>query len=388
MIRNIMVVAGEASGDLHAAALVKALKRIDPQYRYYGVGGERLREEGVELVADSADMAVVGVTEVFLKLPAIIKVMNSLTRSFQEKKPAAVILVDYPDFNLVLARKAHAKGIKVFYYISPQIWAWRKGRIRLIQRIVDKMAVILPFEAFIYQSAGVDAEYVGHPLLDMIPPPSSQEDARERLGLRTDVKTVSLLPGSRPGEVARLLPLCLQAAQKLQRQQELQFIMPLASTLSPDFVESITGRYNLKIVVVPNAIYDVLAAADLAIVASGTATLEAGLMGTPMIIIYRVSRLTYLLGRMFIKVKNIGLVNIIAGKTIVPELIQQEANPQRLAELADQLLGDQNARTRMKIALSKIKDQLGAPGAAERAALLAANLLHTCLIPEDIDKRL
>jgi lipid-A-disaccharide synthase len=321
-----------------------------------------------------------------LKLPVILKVMNSLVRSFQEKKPVAVILVDYPDFNLILARKAHARGIKVFYYISPQIWAWRKGRITTIRRNVDKLAVILPFEAPIYRSAGVNAEYVGHPLLDMIPPPSSQEEARERLGLRAGVKTVSLLPGSRPGEVAKLLPVCLQAATIMQQQQELQFILPLASTLSRDFVESIINRYNLKITVVPNAIYDILAAADLAIVASGTATLEAGLMETPMIIIYRVSRLTYLLGRMLIKVKNIGLVNIIAGKTIVPELVQTEANPERLAELADRLLGDQSARDRMKIALSQIKDQLGAPGASERAAHLVANLLNTCFIPDDMHK--
>jgi lipid-A-disaccharide synthase len=383
--QNIMVVAGEASGDMHAAALVKVLKQIEPKYRYYGVGGENLRKEGVELVADSAAMAVVGLTEVFLKLPAIIRVMNILTRSFRVKNPAVVILVDYPDFNLVLARKAHARGVKVFYYISPQIWAWRKGRIRTIRRNVDKLAVILPFEALIYRSAGVNAEYVGHPLLDMIPPPSSQEEARQRLGLRPDVKTVSLLPGSRPGEVSRLLPVCLQAAEIMQQQRDIQFIMPLATTLSRDFVESIIKRYNLKITVVPNAIYDILSAADLAIVASGTATLEAGLMETPMIIIYRVSWLTYLLGKMFIKVKNIGLVNIIAGKTIVPELIQMEANPERLAELADRLLGDQNAGTRMKIALSRIKDKLGSPGAAERAAHLVANLLNPCLIADNDD---
>lgn len=384
--QNIMVVAGEASGDMHAAALVKALKLIEPNYRYYGVGGERLRGEGIELVADSAEMAVIGLTEVFLKLPAIIKVMNRLTRSFQEKKPAAVILVDYPDFNLVLARKAHARGIKVFYYISPQIWAWRKGRIRTIRRNVDKLAVILPFEAPIYKSAGLDAEYVGHPLLDMTPPPPSQKEARERLGLRDGVKTISLLPGSRPGEVARLLPVCLQAAQKMREQQDLQFIMPLASTLSRDFVESITRRYDLKITVVSNAIHDILAASDLAIVASGTATLEAGLMETPMIIIYRVSWLTYLLGRMLIKVKNIGLVNIIAGKTIVPELIQMEVNPRRLAELAAHLLGNQNARAMMKIALSQIKDQLGAPGASVRAAHLVANLLNTGSIHNGVEK--
>ena len=374
---NIMVVAGEASGDMHAAALVRALKRINPNFKYYGVGGEKLRGEGVELIAESSSMAVVGLTEVILKLPSIIKVMNRLTRSFREKKPAVVILVDYPDFNLVLARKAHDRGIKVFYYISPQIWAWRKGRIDTIRRVVDKLAVILPFEALIYQLAGVDAEYVGHPLLDMIPSSSSQEQARERLGLRSSVATIALLPGSRPSEVARLLPVCLQAAIKMNHQQEVQFIMPLASTLSLDFVESITSLYNIDVTIVPNAIYDTLAAADLAIVASGTATLEAGLMETPMIIIYRVSWLTYLLGRMFIKVQHIGLVNILAGKTIVPELIQGEANAERLAELVDRLLGDQNARARMKIALSKIKAQLGAPGAAERAAQLVTNLLNT-----------
>jgi lipid-A-disaccharide synthase len=373
--QNILVVAGEASGDMHAAALIEALKRIEPNYRFYGVGGEKLRAAEVELLADSSEMAVVGLTEVFLKLPCIIKVMNKLTRSFQEKKPVAVILVDYPDFNLILARKAHARGIKVFYYISPQVWAWRKGRVNTIQHIVDKMAVILPFEAFIYRSAGVDAEYVGHPLLDMIPGAISQKEARERLGLKDGVKTVSLLPGSRSGEVARLLPVCLLAAQRMQQRQELQFIMPLASTLSLEFVENIVKRYPVQIAVVPNAMYDILAAADLAIVASGTATLEAGLMETPMIIIYRVSRLTFFFGKLFIKVKNIGLVNIIAGKTIVPELIQNEANPQRLAELADQLLDDLNARARMKLALSRIKSQLGAPGAAERAARLVVNLV-------------
>jgi lipid-A-disaccharide synthase len=384
--QNIMVVAGEASGDLHAAALVQALKRIEPLYRYYGVGGEKLRAEGVELIADSAIMGVIGLTEVFLKLPVILKVMNSLVRSFEEKRPAAVILVDYPDFNLILARKAHARGIKVFYYISPQVWAWRKGRITTIRRNVDKLAVILPFEESIYRSADVNAEYVGHPLLDMVPPPSSQEEAREKLGLRAGVKTIALLPGSRPGEVSRLLPVCLQAARMMQQHQELQFIMPLASTLSRDFVESIINPYNLKITVVSNAVYDVLSAADLAIVASGTATLEAGLMETPMIIIYRVSQLTYLLGRMLIKVKNIGLVNIIAGKTIVPELVQTEANPERLAELANTLIADQSARDRMKIALSRIKDQLGAPGASERAAHLVANMLNTSFNSEDTSK--
>ena len=364
-----MIVAGEASGDMHGAALVSALKRLHPAWRFYGVGGNKLREAGVELLADSADMAVVGLTEVFFKLPLIKKVMQTLTRSWQEKKPAAVILIDYPDFNLLLASKAHARGIKVFYYISPQVWAWRKGRIRTIRRVVDKMVVILPFEEAIYRQTGVDATFVGHPLLDLIPGRPSPREAREKLGLRGDSVTVALLPGSRPSEAARLLPICLAAAE-LMPPGERQFILPLASTLSREFVEKILGDYSVNVTVIDQAVYDVLAAADLAIVASGTATLEAALMETPMVIIYRVSRLSYLLGRMFIRVKNIGLVNIIAGQTIVPELIQREANPGRIAEVATMILGDPEQRARMKSALSGIRTLLGSPGAAERAARL------------------
>jgi lipid-A-disaccharide synthase len=375
--RKIMVVAGEASGDLHAASLVEALRRLDPTIRFYGVGGEKLREAGVNLLADSADMAVIGLTEVFLKLPLILKVMRKLKRSFDEEKPAAAILVDYPDFNLRLAQAAHKKGIKVFYYISPQVWAWRKGRIRTIREVVDKMAVILPFEASFYREAGVDAVFVGHPLLDAIPEPSSREEARKKLGLREGIQTVGILPGSRRSEVTRLLPVCLEAAEKMQKNADLQFVLPLANTLSQDFVDEIIRRYKVDISVMPHAIYDVLAAADLAIVASGTATLEAALLKTPMIIIYKVSWLSSVLGRVLIHVKHIGLANIIAGKTIVPELIQSEANPAAIATLAGELLKNGEKREAMQEELSKIKDKLGTPGAAERAARLVYDMLKS-----------
>lgn len=376
-----MVVAGEASGDMHAAALVRALQLFDPTLRFYGVGGEKLREAGVRLIADAADMAVVGLTEVCRKLPFIIKVMQQLTRSWRVEKPAAIILVDYPDFNLILARLAHKRGIRVFYYISPQVWAWRRGRIQDIRRFVDKMAVILPFEESLYRSAGVDADFVGHPLLDMIDCSSSQTAAREKIGLPLAGHIVSLLPGSRPGEVMRLLPVCLEAARNMRRQGNVHFIMPLASTLSRDFVEEIIARHHVPVTVISQAIYDVLAASDLAIVASGTATLEAALLEIPMIVIYRVSWLSYLLGKMFIQVKNIGLVNIMAGKTIVPELIQGAANPESLAALATGLLENPGERARMKAALSEIKSRLGAPGAAERAAALVGQLLASPFKP-------
>ena len=379
--QTIMVAAGEASGDMHAASLVQALRRRDPTLRFYGMGGDRLREAGVRLIADAAEMGVVGLTEVCRKLPYIIKVMKQLTASWDVEKPAAVILVDYPDFNLILARRAHKRGIKVFYYISPQVWAWRRGRIESIRRFVDKMAVILPFEESIYRSVGVNADFVGHPLLDMMICPSSQRAARERIGIPLNGRVVSLLPGSRPGEVTRLLPLCLEAARLMQEQGQTQFIMPLASTLSQDFVAEIIARYHVPVTVFSQAMYDVLAASDLAIVASGTATLEAALLETPMIVIYRVSRFSYFLGKMFIRVQNISLVNIIAGKTIVTELIQGAANPERIAALATKLLENPEEMARMKLALSGIKSQLGTPGAAERGASLVVKLLANPLKP-------
>ena len=360
---------------MHAAALVEALQRCDPMLRFYGMGGERLRKAGVRLIADAADMAVVGLTEVCRKLPHIIKVMKQLTASWYVEKPAAIILVDYPDFNLILARRAHKRGIKVFYYISPQVWAWRRGRIGIIRRFVDKIAVILPFEESIYRSAGVDADFVGHPLLDAPLCFSSQAAAREKIGLPQSGYTVSLLPGSRPGEVARLLPVCLEAARNIAGQNKVRFILPLASTIARDFVERIIARHDVPVTVISHAIYEVLAASDLAIVASGTATLEAALLETPMIVIYRVSGLSYLLGKMLIQVENISLVNILAGKTIVPELIQDAANPAHIAALATGLLENPEERARMKAALSGIKNKLGTPGAAERAAALVVKLL-------------
>jgi len=370
-----MVVAGEASGDMHAAFLVEALQRRDDRFRFYGVGGEKLRRAGVRLIADSADMAVVGLTEVFVKLPFILKVMRQLKNSFPAEKPEVVILVDYPDFNLVLAKAAHRRGIKVFYYIAPQIWAWRKARIGKIRKYVDKMAVILPFEATLYHEAGVDAVFVGHPLLDLIPPPCSKEEARRIIGLKEDVTTVGILPGSRPGEVARLLPVCLKTAEIMNRESRLQFALPLAGALSRNFVEDVIGRRGVKVAVVDDGVYNVLSASDLAIVASGTATLETALMETPMIIIYRVSLPSYILGRIFIQVKNIGLANIIAGKTIVPELVQTEANPQRIARVAQELLEDESKTEEMKLELSKLKNKLGTPGAADRAAQIVCSML-------------
>jgi len=373
---RIMIVAGEASGDLHGGNLVRALHRIDPAICFYGVGGRNLKDAGVDLAADSANMAVVGLTEVVSKLGMIWKVMSTLKASLRKDRPDLLILIDYPDFNLPLAKAAKKYGVKVFYYISPQVWAWRKGRIGKIKKIVDKMAVILPFEARIYNEAGVDATFVGHPLLDVVKTKYSRKEALARFGLSEGVITVGILPGSRQSEVQRLLPEMLMAAKIIEEKlKPIQYVLPLADTLDSAYVSNIIAQHPVKVRIIRGDTYDVIGCADIAIVASGTATLETALMETPMIIIYKVSKTSYSVGKMIINVNNIGLVNIIAGKTIVPELIQDEASPERIASEVINILANRERLEGIKAELSKIRGMLGSPGAAERAARLAYEML-------------
>lgn len=375
-LKRIMIVAGEASGDLHGANLVRALHRINPAVCFYGVGGRNLKEAGVELIADSADMAVVGLTEVVSKLGMILQVLATLKASLRQNSPDLLILIDYPDFNLPLAKAAKKYGVKVFYYISPQVWAWRKGRIGKIKKIVDKMAVILPFEARLYHEAGVDATFVGHPLLDVVKTKYSRKEALERFGLSEGVTTVGILPGSRQSEVQRLLPEMLMAAKIIEEKlNPVQYVLPLADTLDSDFVSHIIAQHPVKVRIIRGETYDVIGCTDIAIVASGTATLETALMETPMIIVYKVSRTSYSVGKMIINVNNIGLVNIIAGKTIVPELVQDEANPERIAGEVIHILANRERLEDIKTELSKIKGMLGSPGAADRAARLAYEMI-------------
>jgi lipid-A-disaccharide synthase len=374
--KRIMIVAGEASGDLHGGNLVQAMHQIDPSLRFYGIGGKKLKAAGVELIADSADMAVVGLTEVVSKLGMILKVMAQMKALLKADRPDLIILIDYPDFNLSLAKAAKKYGVRVFYYISPQVWAWRRGRIGKIKKIVDKMAVILPFEASLYNKAGVDATFVGHPLLDVVRAKYSREEALRRFGLREGITTVGILPGSRQSEVVRLLPEMLMAAEIIEKKlSSVQFVLPLADTLETHFVSNIIRQYPIKVKVIPDEIYDVIGCADIAMVASGTATLETALMGTPMIIIYKVSAPSYYIGKMVINVDHIGLVNIMAGKTIVPELIQEAAIPEAIAAEVIDILTNRERMDDIKTELSKIRDMLGSPGASARAARLAYEML-------------
>lgn len=371
-----MIVAGEASGDLHGSRLVKAMKEEESGLRFFGIGGKRSREAGVSIIADVADMAVVGLTEVVLKLFDILKVMREMKKRLRQERPNLLILIDYPDFNIPLAKTAKELGIPVLYYISPQVWAWRFGRIKTIRRCVNKMLVILPFEEALYRSAGVDARYVGHPLLDAVNDIGPREEILKRLGLDPGKKTVAILPGSRRSEVVKLLPVMLGAAEIISGGPEpVQFLLPLASTLDAASVEQIIGRHRVPVKIVPENIYDAIASADVAMVASGTATLETALLNTPMVIIYKMSPLTYAIARMIIRVKNIGLVNIIAGKTIVPELIQGEATSERLAAEMNAILADPAKMETIKNDLGNIREKLGKPGAAARAAAIALGMM-------------
>jgi len=371
-----MIVAGEASGDLHGGNLVRAMHQIDPDLSFYGMGGKKMQAAGVELLADAADMAVVGLTEVVFKLGMILRVMRRLTNTLTKTPPALLILIDYPDFNLPLARAARKRGIKVLYYISPQVWAWRKDRIDIIRNTVDRMAVILPFEEEFYRKAGVDVTFVGHPLLDEVTRKYPRAAAQKRFGLQEEAVTIAILPGSRKSEVARLLPEMLGACRILiEKISPIQFVLPLAGTLAPDFVRDILRQFPVRVNVIPDEMYDIVAVADAAMVASGTATLETALLETPMVVVYKVSGLSYAIGRRFIQVDHISLVNLIAGRAVVPELIQNDANPERIAAEMRELITRHGRAREMKLALSGIRGKLGTPGASQRTAQIACDML-------------
>ena len=371
------MIAGEASGDLHGSHLVKEMLSLDPSLQFYGVGGEKMKNEGVELIADSKEMAVVGITEVILKLKSIYQIYRKLKNSLTANSPSLVILIDYPDFNLRFAREAKKKNIPIVYYISPQVWAWRKGRIKKIGRLIKKMIVIFPFEKKIYEEAKIDVDFVGHPLLDSIRSQFSREEAFQKFSLTSGVTTIGLLPGSRMNEVKRHLPPMIEAISLISKQiNPVQFIIPVAPGLDWGEVQNLVGSKRENIRVVENNIYDVMRISDVVIVASGTATIEAAIMGAPMIVVYRVSPLTYLLGKMLIKVKNIGMVNIIAGKTVVPELIQKDVTPEKITSAVVQILKNPSKQEEIKKELSSLKEKIGNPGASFRAAQIIISLLQ------------
>jgi lipid-A-disaccharide synthase len=374
--KKVLIVAGEASGDLHGGNLVREMRMLRPELEFSGIGGKKMEAAGVRLIADVADMAVVGLTEVIGKLGAVLFVMRKVKAMLKEDPPALLILIDYPDFNLPLARAAHRQGIKVMYYISPQVWAWRKGRVNAIRKNVDKMVVILPFESEFYRKEGVDATFVGHPLLDAVQTSYTRPEALARNGLKDETVTVAILPGSRRGEVEKLLPEMLEACRIIaDRVSPVQFVLPLAPTLALSFVENIIRRYDVPVRIVEKDLYEAIAVSDAAIVASGTATLETALLGAPMVVIYKISPLSYAVGKRFIKVDHISLVNLIAGREVVPELIQQEATPDRIAAGVRELIVNEKVSQKMRDSYAELRGKLGTPGASRRTAGIACGML-------------
>ncbi len=375
-MKKVLVIAGEASGDLHASNLVRATASRDPSIAFFGVGSSRMRDAGVRMLADASEISVVGITEVATHAGAIFRVYGKLRKFLRDERPDLLVLIDFPDFNILVGKAARRLGIPIVYYISPQVWAWRRGRIRTIAGLVRTMMVVFPFEERLYRDAGVDVRFVGHPLTDVVRSSFTVEDARKRFGLDPGRRTVAVLPGSRRSEVAGLLPAMLDAAGSLHaRFSDLQFILPVAPTLPEEHIRTLCAQAKAPVTVTSGSVYDVLRASDAAIVASGTATLETALMNVPMVIVYRVSRLTALLVRMLATYDHVGLPNIVAGRRIVPELLQEAVTGANIDAALVPLLEDRQARDAALRGLAEVRRKLGEEGASARAAAVVLEQL-------------
>jgi lipid-A-disaccharide synthase len=377
-MKKVLIMSGEASGDLHGANLARAIRKQEPSVGLYGVGSKQMGAAGVRMLADASEISVVGITAVLTHFGAIYRVFAKLRRFLRDERPDVLVLIDFPDFNIMLGKAARKLGIPVLYYISPQVWVWRKGRIKTIARMVKAMIVVFPFEVPLYERAGVDVRFVGHPLTDVVRSGLTRGQAKQVFGLEAARRTVALLPGSRKSEIIHLLPDMLAAAKiLLSRFQDLQFVLPVAPTLDCDFVRSFVEQGGVPVRMVEGRVYDALKASDAAIVASGTATLEVGLMALPMVIAYRISALNYfILTKLVRGVKNVGLVNIVAGRRIVPELVQKDSTPKNMADAVTKMLSDPAYYKIVADDLAGVRVQLGEAGASARAAAVVMEVLR------------
>jgi len=367
-----MISCGEPSGDLYAGALTREIKALDPSAQITGFGGDRLREAGASLVSDFSGLSVTGLLEVARTLPRTYAAYRRMIADATESRPDVFVAIDFPDFNFRLARAVRSLGVPVVYYISPQLWAWRPGRMKTMKRIADRVLVIFPFEEEIYRAAGVPVQWVGHPLLDVTAPPAPRDGFLSRHGLDPSRPVVALLPGSRRNEVRAILPGLADAARLIrQRLPGAQFILARAPHLSDDLFAPLAGGPDaaaLDVVVVSGLADDVLAAADVALVASGTVTVQAAVHQCPMVVVYKLSPLTYRLGRPFVQVDTFAMVNLVAGERIVPELIQDDFTPDAVARHALDVLTDPAVAERVRAGLRRVRHKLGEPGASRRAA--------------------
>lgn len=363
--KDLLIVAGEASGDLHGARLLEELRRMEPRFSAFGLGGDELQNAGLDPVAHSSEISVVGITEALGVLRRAREIFSLLLQEVDRRRPAAAVLIDSPDFNLRLAKQLKKRGVDVIYYISPQVWAWRRGRVKSIARWVDEMLVILPFEVDFYRRHGVEAVDVGHPLVDEVPilPHvwDREEPAREPF-------QVALLPGSRSSEIEAILRTLLRAAEELAREVSVRLVLIKAPTIEREQIDQVLSEFDLDVEVVGEDRFEHIAASHLALCASGTATLEVGLLGTPMIVVYRVGAGSAFIGRLIIRLPHVSLVNLVLGREAVPELLQDDASPEAIASLAASLLGSPGKIRMMRNALGELRGMLGASGASRRAA--------------------
>ena len=366
---HFLIIAGEASGDLHGAKLVQALLDAYPKARFTGMGGEHMRDAGVNTLFGIERMGAVGFVEIFSDFGHYFGVYRALVKEIASLKYTAVILIDYPTLNLRLAKHSRKHSCPVYYFISPQVWAWRKGRIEDIRKFVHKMFVILPFEEKMYQEAGVDAEFLGHPFIDVVHPTRTRGDSLEKFALDSHKKTVGLLPGSRMNEITSLLEEILLAAEKIKKEMgECQFLLPVADTIDPVLIQQKLGSNPLDIKILTGETYNVMNICDALIIASGSATLEAGIIGCPMVIIYKLSPLTYWLALMLINTPYYGLINIVAGESVVPELIQSKANAENIAAEILKFLKNPEYCQEVQNRLLLVRKNLGRPGVMKAVA--------------------
>jgi len=369
---RVLISAGEASGEMYGAQLLEALRRRVPGIECFGVGAERMRAAGCELVVQSKDLAVVGITEILPRLPKIYGEFRKLVRAIDQRKPEAAVLIDSPAFHFKVARELHRRGIPVIYYVAPQLWAWRSGRVRLVRRYFKKALVIFPFEESWYRDRGVDAEFVGHPLADVERPSESPEQFIQEQRYEPKKPIIAILPGSRRKEIRMNLPAMLRTAEILGC--DYQFVLPIAPTIDPGWLDQLVHKINPthNFVLFTTTDTRALAYARAAVVASGTATVEAAMMGTPMVVVYRVSPLTWTLGRPLVHVKNFAMVNLIAGEQVVPELIQGDFTPENVAARLREILPDDPAREKIERDLAQVRARLRSGddprSAADRAA--------------------
>jgi len=376
-LKKVVVIAGEASGDAHAGRMIAQLKQLAPDVQVSGIGGDTMRQAGADIFVDFSELAVMGIVEVLKRYRHIKSIFNQLVERLAQDKPDLLIVVDYPGFNLKLAKKAKKLGIPVLYYISPKVWAWRKGRIKTIKKVVTHMAVLFPFEKTLYDDAGVTSTCVGHPLVDAVQSQLTTEQAKTKFGIDPEHRVLGLFPGSRRSEVEALLPVMIKAAEKIQQHHyDVHIVLPLAAGLDQSVIKPILKNTKLPIKVVTKDFYDLTKACDAIVAASGTVTLEIALLGVPHLIVYRVAPMTYRILKRLVRIPYVGLCNIVTGRPVILELLQDDVTPERLEQELTMMLTQANSKSAAETIRQEVLTALGPAGGAHNAAQLVIKLLE------------